>query len=148
MEYPAECTGVITSWNYCYYNTEPLNTSSTYTATFNVWRHNANEAFVVDNSDTMVTLNPGYSIASIFCKNHTLEPSDYFVIEKGDYVGVVLPSHNPISLIGHSMDNILVKYSSTDSQALPLTEGSHWLLIMHVYADIGEVLSEHCYQNY
>ncbi len=93
---------------------------------------------VITESSIAVTLQPQYTIASIYCLVVELEPEDHFILREEDYVGVALPMSNPIPLVGNSSDYTL--WSSPHSgiemslllDSLIQTTGS-----LHVYAVIG-----------
>ena len=142
--FPAETNGYITAWNYCYY-TDSVSTSQTYTAVFAAWRYDNQSTFanlsVVNNSATIISLQPGYTIASVYCKVVELEPEKYFPIMRGDLLGVTLPSTNAIPLIGSISDYFILVHSITqETAALPLNSFEELQLALHLYVDIGKII--------
>ncbi len=85
-QFPAQGSGLVTSWNYCYY-TESLSTSDTYSAKFAVWRNDSKSSnlTIVVNSSVTVTLQPQFTIANICCLLVELKPENYFIVMEGDY---------------------------------------------------------------
>ena len=135
---------VITAWNYCYY-TDFISTSQTYTAVFAAWYYDNQSTFanlsVVTNSSTIISLQPGYTIASVYCKVIELEPEKYFPIMKGDFVGVTLRSTNTIPLIGSTSDYFILVHTNTQETAtLPLNSFEELQLALHLYVDIGKII--------
>ena len=142
--FPAETNGYITSWNYCYY-TDAVSTSQTYTAVFAAWRYDNQSTFpnlsVVNNSATTISLQQGYTIATIYCKVVELEPEKYFPIMKGDLVGVTLPLTNAIPLIGSISEYFVLVHTNTqETSALPLNSFAEYQVALHLYVDIGKII--------
>ena len=112
---------------------------------FAAWRYDNQLAFanlsVVNNSATTISLQQGFTIASIYCKVVELEPEKYFPIMKGDLVGVTLPSTNAIPLIGRTSDYFILVHSNTHETAtLPLNSFEEHQLALHLYVDIGKII--------
>ena len=141
--FPAEANGYITAWNYCYY-TDADSTSQTYIAVFAAWRYDNQSTFanlsVVNNSATTISLQQGYTIASIYCKVVELEPENYFPIVKGDLVGVTLPLTNAIPLIGSTSDYFILHTDTQETTTLPLNSFEEYQLALHLYVDIGKII--------
>ncbi len=138
-QFPAQGSGLVTSWNYCYY-TDSLSFSNNYSATFAVWRNDSMSSSVtmVTDSFLTVTLQCQNTIASIYCLVVELEPEDHFILKEGDYVGVALPMTNSIPLLGVSSDYTL--WSSPDSSidmSLLLDSLAQTTGALHLYAVIG-----------
>ena len=111
---------------------------------FAAWRYNNQSTFanlsVVNNSATTISLQQGYTIASISCKVVELEPENYFPIMKGDLVGVKLPLTNPIPLIGSTSDYFILVHTNTQETAtLPLNSFEEYQVALHLYVDIGKI---------
>ena len=140
-EFPAECDGEITAWNYCYYS-ENLTNSRTYTATVALWRfNNATGQYGVVEGSTAV-LTEVYTTrrfeADIYCRQKSLAPENFIEVKEGDIIGVSLPTGNPIPIIGRVSLDDYANWSfaaSTPSSVSPggLTQQSQSL---HLYADI------------
>lgn len=133
---------MVTAWNYCYYNDSVSDSEVNYTATVAVWRNETSQSqlIVVGNSVKVVTLQPAYTIAKIFCKKAVLEPMEYFNIRTGDMVGVVLPSINPIPLMGRFSDFAVMRSDIplNSPYNLSLSNLMAEQLAMHLYINIGK----------
>ncbi len=139
--FPAQCTGLVTSWNYCYYTHQQ--TTSSFTAVFGVWRNTSLSAtlVMVMNSSINVVLQPPHTLASIFCKEVPLMPNSAFTVQKGDYVGVIFPLNNPILMLGLgrvSEESLLEHPLVPDSSTLSLSTFTRRRGVLHLYVDIGE----------
>ena len=96
---------------------------------------------MVNNSVTIITLQPEYTIASIYCKAVELESANYIPIIEGDYVGVALPSSNQIPLIGDtSAYDILVHSNTQEMITLAFNNFDERRLALHLYVDIGMIV--------
>ncbi len=140
-QFPAQGSGLVTSWNYCYY-TDSVSFSGTYSATFAVWRNDSMSSSVtmVTDSSLTVTLQPQYTIASIYCLVVKLKPEDHFIVREGDYVGVALPMTNAIPMVGTASDNTLLLTSfSTNLSTLSSDSLIPAASSLHLYANIGKV---------
>ncbi len=138
-QFPAQGSGLVTSWNYCYY-TDSLSSSNNYSATFAVWRNDgmSSSLTMVTESSITVALLPQYTIASLHCQVVELEPESHFIVMEGDYVGVALPMTNPIPLVGISSDYTL--WSSPHSgidKSLLYDSLAQTIGALHLYAVIG-----------
>ncbi len=138
-QFPAQGSGLVTFWNYCYY-TDSLSSSNNYSATFAVWRNDgmSSSLTMVTESSITVALLPQYTIASIHCQVVELEPESHFIVMEGDYVGVALPMTNPIPLVGISSDYTLWSspHSVTDMSLL-YDSLAQTIGALHLYAVIG-----------
>ena len=96
---------------------------------------------MVHNSTTTITLQPQYTIASIYCKVVELESENYIPIMEGEYVGVALPSSNQIPLIGDtSAYDILVHSNTQEMATLAYNSFDERRLALHLYVDIGKII--------
>ena len=88
-----------------------------------------------------MTLQPEYTIASIYCKAVELESENYIPIMEGDYVGVALPSSNQIPLIGDtSAYDILVHSNTQEMATLAFSSFDELRLALHLYVNIGKII--------
>ena len=140
INFPAECDGVVTAWHYCYYPGSASANQRTYTASVALWHYDnsSNQYYVVDGSVTLIELQPVDTLARIFCTQVLLAPANYTEIRREDIVGVLLPSSNPIPLIGRDEDNTLLR--NNIGRSSPSNVSSDQLLeqslAIHLYADI------------
>ncbi len=111
-EFPAECDGVVTAWHYCYYPQDASDSDTTYRASVAVWRfdNTTDQYILLNGSITLIELQPVDTLARIYCTQEILVNS--IEISRGDVTGVVLPTENPIPMIGMESENIL-HYSET-----------------------------------
>ncbi len=94
----AMCSDHITSWHYCYYpSAAPA--GQTYTMTVAAWRLEAGTYLLIQGTNRTISLDPIDTKAKIFCVEETLVPGDYVSVSQGDFIGVVLPSTNPIPVV-------------------------------------------------
>ena len=141
---PAQCSDHITKWHYCYYQTSSLRASTTYSMTVAVWRFDSqtNMYNVVQGSTRTMTLQPIQTLAKIFCIEETLSESDYVQVMQGDVIGVVLPSSNPIPVVGtNAGSNYALQRHSQNSNAINLLNSEFSMqsqAVLHLYASIGE----------
>ncbi len=145
-EFPAECDGVVTAWHYCYYPEDASDSDTTYTASVAVWRldNTTDQYILLNGSITLIELQPVDTLARIYCTQEILVNS--IEIRQGDVIGVVLPTENPIPMIGMQSENesmILRRLGSDDVAQLrldgPLAVVSRAL---HLYTDIGKLVTE------
>ena len=136
INFPAECDGVITTWHYCYYPRSARANQGTYTASVALWRNSSNQYYVVDGSVTLIELQPVNNSARIFCTQVLLAPANYTEIRRGDVVGVLLPSSNPIPLIGRDEDNTILRDYIGRSSPSNVSSNQLQSLAIHLYADI------------
>ena len=141
-EFPAECDGEITAWNYCYYS-DNLSDAETYTATVAIWRFNnvTGRYNVVSTSVLSLTHRTRQLLADIYCRQESLAPENYPAIREGDIIGVSLPPDNPIRMIGASnLDSYVIsRYDGSTSTLSSASPGdlSPVSMSLHLYADIS-----------
>ena len=114
--------------------------------TLAVWTRDHNETFKFHlRNFTRISITHNYTLARVFCAEHSLSIEDYLPVSNGDIVGVVLPSVNPIPVIGSGEMTDFLKYrleqNLKSTMYNSLTETS---AIMHVEAVIGKQNSRHC----
>ncbi len=137
------CSDHITKWNYCYY-TSDATAGQTYTMTVAVWRLdlNTNTYNVLTDTVRIITLQPVTTLAKIFCVEETLDPAEYVQVSQGDVIGAVLPSNNPIPVIGsntgfsfslmkHSQNSATTNLLSSEFTTLGVTA-------LHLYTTLGK----------
>ena len=127
------CSDHITKWNYCYY-TSDATAGQTYTMTVAVWRldSNTNTYNVLTDTVRIITLQPVTTLAKIFCVEETLDPAEYVQVSQGDVIGAVLPSSNPVPVIG----------SNTGSTFFSLMKHSHNSVAINLLSSELTTLSE------
>ncbi len=127
------CSDHITKWNYCYY-TSDATAGQTYTMTVALWRldSNTNTYNVITDTVRIITLQPVTTLAKIFCIEETLDPSEYVQVSQGDVIGAVLPSSNPVPVIG----------SNTGSTFFSLMKHSHNSVAINLLSSELTTLSE------
>ena len=113
--------------------------------TLAVWTRDQNETFKFHlRNFTRISITHNYTLARVFCAEHSLSIEDYLPVSNGDIVGVVLPSVNPIPVIGSGETTGFLKYrpeqNLKSTMYISLTETS---AIMHVEAVIGKQNSRH-----
>ena len=141
-EFPAECDGEITAWNYCYY-TENIINIPTSTATVAVWRFNnvtAQYDVVAGSTSTLTVVYRARRFeADIYCRQESLAPENYIAVMEGDIIGVSFPETNSIPMLGHTNHdggyNIWRFPGSTPSSVSPGGLPTQTQPI-HLYADI------------
>ncbi len=124
--------GVVTAWHYCYYPQDARDSSITYTAIVAVWRlgNTTDQYILLNGSITLIELQPVDTLARIYCTQEILVNS--IEVRRGDVIGVVLPTENPIPMIGMESENIL-HYSETLDDLLRLLNSA-----LHLYAEISK----------
>ena len=144
-QFPAECDGWITAWNYCYYRSGVFE-GNTYTATVAVWRFNndTSQYTVVEDSVTELMLQiDSRPNTDIYCRQEMLDPEYHIRIRQGDIIGVLLPTTNAIPMIGNNnMDGYEIWVNETaalapDPSNISLSSLSAELRSVHLYADIS-----------
>lgn len=141
---PATCTNSITKWSYCYY-TGAATPGQIYTMIAAVWRldSDSNTYQVIEGSNRTITLNPVATKAKVFCKEESLESTGYVsVMRDDDIIGVVLPSSNPIPVIGSNAGSgsSLMRHSqSLTAMDLPSSEFAGLTgTTLHLYSNLGK----------
>ena len=131
-EFPAECDGVVTAWHYCYYPQDASDSNTTYTASVAVWRldNTTDQYILLNGSITLIELQPVDTLARIYCTQEILVNS--IEVRRGDVIGVVLPTENPIPMIGMESENIL-HYSDTLDDFFESLSSA-----LHLYAEISK----------
>ena len=141
--YPVMCDGnFITKWNFCYY-TQNLINASKLNMTLAVWSKDHNET-VFPRYFTRISIIHNHTLAKVFCVEHSLSREDYLPVSQGDTVGVVLPSDNPIPVIGSGETNYLKYRSELNLQSITMNSLTSASAIIHVEAVIGKQNSRHC----
>ncbi len=131
----------MTAWHYCYYPEDASNSNTTYTASVAVWRLDSttDQYILLSGSITLIELQPVDTLARIYCTQEILEPVNSIEISRGDVIGVVLPTENPIPMIGlRSRNTLLIRFgnmevSSTLNASLKLSRS------LHLYAEISKL---------
>ena len=148
-EFPAECDGEITAWNYCYYS-ENLTNSQTYTATVALWRYNnaTGQYGVVEGSTAVLTevYTTRRFEADIYCRQKSLAPEKFIAVKEGDIIGVSLPLASPIPMLGNTnLDNFHYTWRFTANSPLSVLPGdlTHLPQAIHLYANIQSGTYEH-----
>ena len=105
---------MVTTWHYCYYPEEVNDFTRMYTAIVAVWHldntsNQYSQYSVVNGSVTLIQLHPVNTLARIYCTQVLLDPVNYTEIRQGDIVGVILPSQNPIPMIGTTSDYTILR---------------------------------------
>ena len=142
-EFPAECDGEITAWNYCYYSKDLVNLQ-TYTATAIVLRlDTAIQQFTIVNTSVLsVFFRFRNYRAGVYCRREELSPENYIAIQQGDIVGVTFPPTNPLLMIGDTnLDNYVIWRLAGGVDASPnISETDIFTQSrsLHLYADISE----------
>ena len=142
-EFPAECDGEITAWNYCYYrDNNYFDDGETYTATVAVWRFNnvTGRYDVVEGSTSMLTevYRPRRFETDFYCRLASLTPDNYVEVMQGDIIGVSLPTTNSIPMLGHTNPDNYALGRFTASTPSSFTAGglTPQFQSLHLYADI------------
>ena len=98
--HPVMCDGnFITKWNFCYY-TKHLTDASRLNMTLAVWSFYEGSYVFHSRRFTRISIIHNHTLAKIFCVEHSLPREGYLPVSHDDIVGVVLPSVNPIPVIG------------------------------------------------
>ena len=149
-EFPAECDGEITAWNYCYYrDSSYLNNGETYTATVAVWRFNnvTGRYDVVEGSVSLLTevYRPRRFKMDFYCRLELLTPDNYVEVMQGDIIGVSLPTTNSIPMLGHSNpdDYALDRFTASTPTSVAPSGLTQRFQSLHLYADILSGTYEH-----
>lgn len=138
--FPAECDGVVTAWNYCYYPSGATNPGTTYTAHVGLWRYNSTSSrfIVVEGSVSLIELQPVPTFADIYCLQESLDEGEQIEIREGDYVGVLLPFSRKIPMIGSFSEYYIERDYNTPSspENISITDLYRQQVAIHLYADI------------
>ena len=130
-EFPAECDGVVTAWHYCYYPEDASDSDTTYTASVHL-DNTTDQYILLNGSITLIELQPVNTLkCNIYCTQEILVNS--IEVSRGDVIGVVLPTENPIPMIGMESENIL-HYSETLDDLFRLLNSA-----LHLYAEISKL---------
>ena len=115
----------------------------------------ATDTYVVNpNSIKTITLQPVQTLAKIFCIEESLDERDFILVSQNDVIGVVLPSSNPIPILGSNADPSiqLRRHISSTSPADVISSELTTLSssVLHLYATIGrlQVLTVSLFYNY
>ena len=137
--HPVKCDGnFITKWHFCYY-TQYLTDASKLNMTLAVWSKDRHETSVfLPRFSTRISIIHNHTLTKVFCMEHSLSTEDYLPVSHGDIVGVVLPSDNPIPVIGSGETNDLKYRSERSLQNIMINSLTPTSAIMHVEAVIGK----------
>ena len=114
--------------------------------TLAVWTRDQNETFHLRNF-TRISITHNYTLARVFCAEHSLSIEDYLPVSNDDIMGVVLPSVNPIPVIGLGGETDILEYRSDQNlKSTMYNSQTETSAIMHVEAVIGKQNSRH-YEN-
>lgn len=95
LQSPAGCNGTVTAWRYCYH-TKDRNRNRIYSAQFAVYRPVYNGYTRVVGSCTTITKYGHEEVDHPFhCESLRLEPSEQFVVNSWDVIGVCLTNGGP-----------------------------------------------------
>jgi len=135
---PTTCGNYITKWNYCYY-TQNLANGSQLSMTLAVWTVKESGGFGAyhPSSITSITVFHTYTPAKVFCGENSLSRNDFLPVHSDEtMIGVVLPSHNPVPVIGSGDDSL---YHRTDESLEDIRTDYFTLTsaILHIEAVIG-----------
>ncbi len=105
----------------------------------------ATDTYIVNsNSIKTITLQPVQTLAKIFCTVESLDERDFILVSQNDVIGVVLPSSNPIPILGSNADPSiqLGRHISSTSPADVISSELTTLSssVLHVYATVGKVI--------
>ncbi len=98
-----------------------------------VWRlvSTTDQYILLNGSITLIELQPVDTLAHIYCTQEILVNS--IEVRRGDVIGVMLPTENPIPMIGMESENIL-HYSETLDDLFRLLNSA-----LHLYAEISKL---------
>ena len=138
-QFPAQCNGTVTSWNYCYYPSSADGDDVTYTAFVALWRRdNALEQYtIVEGSVSEIEIQGEEMPHDINCRQHFLHSENHVEIRFGDVAGVFLPDDNPIPMVG-SFNMYSIERDTSQISPGNITDTSDVQLTLHLYADISE----------
>ena len=136
--HPVMCAGNISKWHFCYY-TQYLTHASRLNMTVAVWSSYEGSYAFYPGRFTRISLIHNHTLAKVFCVEHSLSREDYLPVSHGDIVGVVLPSVNPIPVIGSGEDTYLERITSEVLENISTDSLSPTRAIWHVEAVIGKI---------
>ena len=137
--HPVNCDGnFITKWHFCYY-TQNLRDASILNVTLAVWSKGQYETSqFYPKGFTRISIIHNHTLAKVFCVEHSLFREDYLPVSHGDIVGVVIPSVNPIPVIGSGEEQYLEKIPSEVLGDIKTDSLSPTHAVWHVEAVIGK----------
>lgn len=154
---PAQCNGTITSYSYCYYS-PAMPTGGMYEATIGVYRSIGGDRFqLLDGSTMTITLDGSTSLQPGFACQKLNISSGAIRVQIGDVLGACIYDRNsPMieqlnlvgratdtvhTLLGMGIDNDCRQRSRLPSPVDSLQLMRHSGRILHLYANIGKLLS-------
>ena len=143
-DHPVMCEGNITKWHFCYY-TQHLTHASRLNMTLAVWSfYEASYVLFYPGRFTRISIIHNHTLAKFFCIEHSLSREDYLPVSQDDIVGVVLPSVNPIPVIGSGETTDFLKYQPVQNlNSIMYNSLTSTLAVIHVEAVIGKQILRH-----
>ena len=155
LQNPAQCSGTVTAWNYCFYRIESA-LNQTYIVDFVVYRRvgSGNIYRLVENSNTIVDLSGGQLAAlnsDFNCTRTPLPESEMFEIQESDVLGACLnevgSNHKVLDILAESVTNTLYAIvGCTESGVnIPSMIMSNQLapspsFALHLFVDVSEFI--------
>ena len=107
---PAECSGTVTSWSFCYYVLQDGEKK----LEFGVWRHIGSGTYNYIGGSTWEPLEsvliPSFEF---ICKVLYLHDEQQFPVQQNDVIGVYVPTQTHIHVVGMVTDSSLYHQGST-----------------------------------
>ena len=125
IDNPAQCSGIITSWEYCYYLPD---NERAYQVHFAIYRKRIDDRRRIqyEKQSRTVTLSldmisdddgdgdsDGESedsdseVENFFCTSHIPEAAEYVTVRQGDIIGMCLPRRNSLNVVSDTSDEDL-----------------------------------------
>ena len=146
LNHPANCTGNLTMWHFCYYSVN-LTQERTYGIFFNVWRHNEHNSRILERVHHFlfdINITNSSNLAALVCENVT----DLFEVYPEDVIGVFVLETTvlgtlPLHVIAAATSGFGLYFDSGGTFTVNKDVDFEWMptLALHLYADIGEAVN-------
>ena len=146
LQYPALCSGNLTTWRYCYYSSS-ITEDETYTVIFRVWRPTGDGTTfdrIHDNSFS-IPLTAGGQSAAFICDTYT--ESQYVPVEVNDVIGFFSTTffgNNPLYITSQDVPDFTLfqdtRFLGVFATTVNASEDLNQLSLgLHLSADIGKL---------
>ena len=148
LQYPATCSGNLTTWRYCYYSSS-ITRITTYSVVFNVWRPRSDGITLdrIGRTFLNVELGPdGVQSGLLICDTHT--ETAQVTVQPGDVVGFYSATFpgTPLHITSENVPGFTLHEDTRNdvtaffSSTITRTDTNEVLLGLHLSADIGRMI--------
>lgn len=149
LKHPANCTGNLTMWHFCYYSAN-LTQERTYGIFFDVWRHNKHNSQNLERVHHFpfeINFTNHSNLDTLVCENVT----DMFEVHPEDVLGVLILEATilgtlPLHVISAATSGFGLYFDSRGTFTVDKDVDLEWMptLALHLYADVGKAVNITC----